>query len=173
MTGPGDGWPWDGDADGDGPGGDGPWSWEAGPDEHLPGPADLPGEAEPPLPELPAGAAGDADPDEPRALPVEAPADWSEPAGWADQPAAAGGPDPFPPALEVDLTPPDGGPWADPDLLGGDDTALPPPSPGDSPAALRADLAAADWDPGADWAALAGSDDPAVRALAALWRPDA
>ena len=50
MTGPGDGWPWDGDADGDGPGGDGPWSWEAGPDEHLPGLADLPQEAEPPLP---------------------------------------------------------------------------------------------------------------------------
>lgn len=172
MSGPGDGWPpsWD-----DHHGGDAPFDWAAGADEHQP--AELP--EEPTLPDhfpdepLDPAVADPADADQPQGLPAEPPADWSDPVGWTDdpQPYAAGGDDPFPPALEVGVSPADGGPWADPDLLGAD-TTLPPPEPaGDAPAALRADLAAADGEPGADWAALRGSDDPAVRTLAAFWQP--
>ncbi len=176
MTGPGDGWPpsWEDGADA------APWDWAPGGEEHAE-PAGLPDE-----PDLSAPAEADhlpdpdravGGPDEPRGLPAEPPADWTtdgEPARWSDQPEApyaAGGDDPFPPALDVGVTPADGGPWADPELLGAD-TPLPPPDPaGDPPAALRADLAAADGEPGADWAALRGSDDPAVRTLAAFWQP--
>jgi hypothetical protein len=172
VTGPGDGWPPSWDDDGAEPGGDPPWSWTPGPEEHLPEPdlepAGLPAEPDPADPAEPPDAAGPA---EPLGLPTEPPADWSDPAGWTDQPHEAGGPDPFPPALAVDVSPTDGGPWADPDLLGAGTPLAPPDPPGDSPAALRADLAAADGDPGADWAALRGSDDPAVRTLAAFWRP--
>lgn len=95
-----------------------------------------------------------------------APSDWldgTDPAGWAD---TAAEPDPFPPALRLDLQPAGGGPWADPGLLG--DRAPDAPA-ADPPEALRADLAAADGDPDADWAALHDSEDPAVRALAARW----
>jgi hypothetical protein len=98
--------------------------------------------------------------------------DWTDPAGWSD---AGAGSDPFPPALELDVLPADGGPWVDPDLLGGPDDWTVDPSgpdlvpPTDPPAALRSDLAAADGDPDAGWDQLHGSDDPAVRALAARW----
>jgi hypothetical protein len=109
------------------------------------------------------------------------PAGWlngTDPAGWAD---TAGETDPFPPVLELDVEPADGGPWADASLLGDGDTpgsadrttdrtadpGTDPPT--DPPEALRADLAAAHGDPQAGWVALHASDDPAVRALAARW----
>lgn len=137
----------------------------------------------------PAGAAasvGAADPDaagpdaaDPDAADPDAGAD-AETAGWSGDGTDAAGWDTgdraevFPPALEVDVVPVDGGPWVDPDLLGAD-----PPDPDgwtadlipptDPPPALLADLAAADGDPAAGWQALLGSDDPAVRALAAHW----
>lgn len=91
--------------------------------------------------------------------------DGTDPAGWV----TAG--ESFPPAIEVDVAPADGGPWVDPELLGADDPApFGVPLPGDPEPALLADLAAADGDPEAGWAAVRGSDDPAVRALAAHWR---
>jgi hypothetical protein len=72
------------------------------------------------------------------------------------------------------MTPADGGPWVDPDLLGdgGPDLLDLDQPTHDTPAALRDDLAAADGDPGADWSALRASDDPAIRTLAAFWQPD-
>jgi hypothetical protein len=182
VTGPGDGWePWDGD--GAEPAAEEPWAWPgSGPGLDAELPVEL---SEPPDPADPADPVDLPDPPEPRNLPAEAAADWSAagdpaggPAGWTD-PAGAGlgesDSDPFPPALAVDVAPADGGPWVDPDLLGdGDpdllDAGAPPHDP---PAALRDDLAAADGDPGADWSALRASDDPAIRALAALWQPDA
>jgi hypothetical protein len=136
--------------------------------------------------------------DEPAGLPEEQPADWSGAGGSWDQdlhdgvetdqadlsggtdPAAwtaAADADPFPAALDVDVQPEDGGPWVDPDLLGGPDhwtadTAGPElVTPVDPPAALLPDLAAADGDPDAGWDALRDSDDPAVRALAQHWNP--
>lgn len=170
MSGPGDGWSPDWD---DPHGGDAPFDWAAGAEEHHP-PAELPEEH--PLPDSLPDDPVDHAPvvaDQPQGLPAEPPADWSEPAGWTDdpQPYAAGGDDPFPPALEVGVSPADGGPWADPDLLGADSTLPPPDEAADPPAALRSDLAAADGEPGADWAALRGSDDPAIRTLATLWQP--
>lgn len=137
---------------------------------------------------------------EPAGLPDEQPADWSvhadDPGAW-DQPnggfhsfdldpgdladdtdpagwTADAGADPFPPALDVDVLPGDGGPWVDPDLLGAPDHwtgAGPEPAPVDPPAALLPDLAAADGDPDAGWDALRDSDDPAVRALTLHWNP--
>lgn len=98
--------------------------------------------------------------------------DRTDPAGWSDAGAES---DPFPPALEVDVLPADGGPWVDPDLLGRPDDWTADPSgpdlvpPTDPPAALLSDLAAADGDPAAGWDELHASDDPAVRALAAHW----
>lgn len=135
---------------------------------------------------------------DPVALPEEQPADWSvhpdDPAAW-DQPNGAFGPfdlgpndlsdgtdpagwtadagaDPFPPALDVDVRPGDGGRWVDPDLLGGPGHRSPPRV--DPPAALLPDLpdlAAADGDPPAGWDALRDTDDPAVRALTLHWNP--
>lgn len=90
--------------------------------------------------------------------------DSTDPAAWTDGADA----DPFPPALDLDVTPADGGPWTDPELIGG--TADWSADPTDPPAALRSDLAAADGDPDAGWAALQDSDDPAVRALATHWQ---
>lgn len=137
---------------------------------------------------------------DPVGLPEEQPADWSvhpdDPAAW-DQPNGAFGPfdldpgdlsdgtdpagwtadagaDPFPPALDVDVQPGDGGPWVHPDLLGGPDhwtASGPEAAPVDPPAALLPDLAAADGDPDAGWDALRDSDDPAVRALTLHWNP--
>jgi hypothetical protein len=98
--------------------------------------------------------------------------DWTDPAGWSDAGAES---DSFPPALELDVLPADGGPWVDPDLLGGPGDWTADPSgpdlvpPTDPPAALLSDLAAADGDPDAGWDEVHGSDDPAVRALAARW----
>lgn len=112
-------------------------------------------------PETPAGWASDGEGPDPAG---------TDPATWA---AAGPGPDPFPPALDLDVTPADGGPWTDPELIGGTgadpdaDTAYAPAEP----AALLSDLSAADGDPDATWQDLADSDDPAVRALAAHWRP--
>lgn len=153
-----------------------------------------------PAPEEP-GPVDPGLPDEPAGLPVEVSVDWSadpdpagevsapagdwatdDPAGWTDDPpddgtdpagwATGGEPEAFPPALDLDLTPADGGPWTDPDLLGGPDapeapTAWSPPT--DGPIALRPDLALAHGDPDASWSALRSSDDPAVRALALRW----
>lgn len=163
--------------------------WEAsGPDAQLSDPAH-PGDpyGSPDHPEPAAGT-------EPAGFPEEQPADWSgaggdvphaepgawdhdpdpgvaidgtDPAGWAD----SAGADPFPPALDVDVQPGDGGPWVDPDLLGTPEhwaAAGPDPEP---PAALLPDLAAADGDPDAGWDTLRDSDDPAVRALAQHWNP--
>jgi hypothetical protein len=99
--------------------------------------------------------------------------DGTDPAGWT---ADTNG-DPFPPALDVDVQPGDGGPWVDPDLLGGPDhwsadTSGPElVTPVDPPAALLPDLAAADGDPDADWDTLRDSDDPATRALTRHWNP--
>jgi hypothetical protein len=96
--------------------------------------------------------------------------DDTDPAGWT----AAAGADPFPPVLDVDVEPADGGPWTDPDLLGGPDRWTAGPdheAPADPPAALLPDLAAADGDPDAGWDALRDSDDPAVRALTRHWNP--
>lgn len=68
---------------------------------------------------------------------------------------------PFPPHLEVDVTPADGQDWVDPDHLG-------EPEPGylagtESPQALLAGLHETE---GAD---PATSDDPAIRSLALFW----
>jgi hypothetical protein len=105
--------------------------------------------------------------------------DWTDPAGWSE---AGAGSDPFPPTLELGVSPADGGPWpadggpwVEPDLLGGPGDRTAGPSgpdlvlPTDPPAALLSDLAAADGDPEAGWDEVHGSDDPAVRALAARW----
>lgn len=123
-------------------------------------------------------AAGPIDGD----LPAAGHADWSDltadPDGGDDpdpgDPAGWGAPaeDPFPPALAVDVTPTDGGPWADPDLLGAEpeDAA---PARTDPPLALLADLSAADGadDGGSgDWTGVEHSDDPAIRSLATYWR---
>jgi hypothetical protein len=107
----------------------------------------------------------------------------AEPAEWAGaelpesvvddpEPGAPGAELPFPPALELDVTPVDGQPWVDPELLGGDHPLEPAgPEPVDPPAALLADLHAADGggDEPASAEALAASDDPAIRALTAYW----
>lgn len=166
-------------------------AWET-PDAHLSepaGPDDPYGSPDHPGPE--AHDAGS----EPVGFPQEQPADWSgsgddvlhsgpgawepdgdpgdgvdgtDPAGWTDTAA-----DPFPPALDVDVQPGDGGPWVDPDLIGGPEWTADaePAPPADPPAALLPDLAAADGDPDAGWDALRDSDDPAVRALAVHWNP--
>jgi hypothetical protein len=166
-----------------------------GPDHHLPDPAGFADHSPPDDPLPPDAPPGDPHdlPTEPAALPAEGaafPSDgppepwadpavehepWSaagldltdagtDPAGWAD----GGDPDPFPPSLELDVTPADGGPWTDPDLLGAGpaDWAA---APADPPSALLPDLATADADPDATWADLQDSDDPAVRALAQHW----
>jgi hypothetical protein len=105
------------------------------------------------------------------------PGDWidgTDPAYWSDADVTG---DPFPPALDLDVHPADGGPWVDPALLGGRDAVAGDPSgtelvsPADPPEALRSDLAAADGNPDADWDTLRDSDDPAVRALANHWTP--
>jgi hypothetical protein len=103
---------------------------------------------------------------------AETTVDTSELAGPA-QPVDA---DPFPAPLGLDVSPSDGQPWVDPDLLGADSPdpdggeLEPPGPPPDPPAALLADLHAADGGDGpAAASALAASDDPAVRALAAFW----
>lgn len=88
--------------------------------------------------------------------------DPTDPAGWS-----APAEDPFPPSLSVDVTPADGGPWADPDLLGSEDTEIPRTDP---PLALLSDLSAADRSGGDDWGTVESSDDPAIRTLAAYWR---
>lgn len=122
--------------------------------------------------EQPADWSGDADPsaEEPQH------ADWSgivDPDGSDDpdptDPAGWGAPaeDPFPPALSLDVDPADGGPWADPDLLGADPGEDPRTDP---PLALLSDLAAADGGDPSDWAGVESSDDPAIRSLAAYWR---
>jgi hypothetical protein len=91
---------------------------------------------------------------------------------------------PFPPLLDLDVTPSDGQAWVDPALaggtgldgaglgdddLGGDVLGVEPSA--DPPAALLADLHAADGggDDAPSLAALATSEDPAIRALAAHW----
>lgn len=173
-------------------------AWEPpGPDTHLPepaGPDDPYGSPDHP------GVAPDAEAgSEPAGFPEEQPADWTgsgdddvlhsgprardhdpdpgvpvdgtDVVGWTD----TAGADPFPPALDVDVQPGDGGPWVDPDLLGGPDswsTGADPAPPADPPAALLPDLAAADGDPDAGWDTLRDSDDPAIRALALHWNPD-
>lgn len=68
------------------------------------------------------------------------------------------------------MQPGDGGPWVDPQLLGGTDHWTAGPDQ-EAPAALLPDLAAADGDPDAGWDALRDPDDPAVRALAQHWNP--
>ena len=88
------------------------------------------------------------------------------------EPVPHGAESPFPPALDLDVTPADGQPWVDPSLLGADHDPGPPlAEPTDPPAALLADLHAADGggDEPASAASLAASDDPAIRALAAYW----
>ena len=121
-------------------------------------------------------------------LPAELPADWSpvdepEHADWSGivdaegggddpdptDPAGWGAPadDPFPPALSLDVEPADGGPWADPDLLGADPGEEPRTDP---PLALLTDLSYADGGDSPDWASVESSDDPAIRALATYWR---
>jgi hypothetical protein len=99
------------------------------------------------------------------------PGDGTDPAGWS----AGAGSDPFPPTLDLDVRPADGGPWVDPALLGGarhwTADAVEPVAPTDPPAALLPDLAAADGDPDAGWDTLRDSDDPAVRALTRHWNP--
>ena len=137
--------------------------------------------------------AGDEDPHDGHGeLPAEQPADWSETpepepahADWSSivdsvdhdggedpdptDPAGWGVPadDPFPPSLSLDVEPADGGPWADPGLLGGDPAEQ---ARTDPPLALLSDLTAADGGDSTDWAAVETSDDPAVRSLAAYWR---
>lgn len=174
------------------PGGEPDWAGLGSePTDHLDQPADdpsgAPGEPEP-------HTADPVEAHEPAGLPEEQPADWSgwdphdepgafhdavpaadpgdlsdgtDPAGWTD----AAGADPFPPALDVDVQPGDGGPWVDPGLLGDPDQSTADPGPVDPPAALLPDLAAADGDPDAGWDTLRDSDDPAVRALTRLWNP--
>lgn len=73
------------------------------------------------------------------------------------------------PRLEVSVTPADGLDWVDPDLLGR--AAMPDVSvPVASAEELLADLQAA-GDGDDTWESAAASDDPAIRALAAHWRP--
>jgi hypothetical protein len=148
---------------------------EPGPDPHTPDapePAGLPAEepadwsvhadSEPGSWDQPHGGQFDPDPGDP--------SDGTDPAGWTADAAA----DPFPPALDVDIEPGDGGPWVDPDLLGGPERwtgSGPELAAVDPPAALLPDLAAADGDPDAGWDALRDSDDPAVRALTLHWNP--
>lgn len=124
-------------------------------------------------------------------LPAEQPADWSadplpepEHADWSGivdgdpgddpdptDPAGWGAPeeDPFPPALALEVEPADGGPWADPDLLGGEPGDFGEPVT-DPPLALLSDLSYADGGDAPDWASVESSDDPAIRSLAAYWR---
>lgn len=162
--------------------------------EHDPGPVEdaVPADPEP-------GGPGHVElPDEPAGLPPEVSVDWSadpdpatgvtdaatdwapddgtDSAGWAADDgtdpsswAAAGEPEAFPPTLDMDVTPADGGPWTDPDLLGGSEESSAWTPPTDGPVALRPDLALADGDPDATWSSLRSSDDPAVRALALRW----
>lgn len=132
-------------------------------------PAHLPAEADPDLPAADLWSADLSGPDagaDPSADPSAdgtGPPDGTDPASWTDGTE----PDPFPPALDLDVTPADGGPWTDPDLIGGtDDWSA---APLDPPSALLPDLAAADGDPTAGWQSLHDSDDPAVRALATHW----
>jgi hypothetical protein len=100
--------------------------------------------------------------------------DGTDPARWSDLDGTG---DPFPPALDIDVHPADGGPWVDPALLGDPAAVAGDPSgaglvpPADPPEALLSDLAAADGNPDAGWEALQDSDDPAVRALATHWTP--
>ncbi|HEV7653287.1 MAG TPA: hypothetical protein VGP36_00920 [Mycobacteriales bacterium] len=181
---------WDGHDHGPGHDHD-PSGWEAPEPTGFDGHAEEPGTVDDPYGHE-VGSAGPyepaaADPDEPAGLPPEAPADWSatplhdglpaadpgdridgtDPAGWTDATAES---DPFPPALDMDVGPADGGPWVDPDLLGGSGSLGDPAAgPADPPEALLSDLAAADGNPDADWSALADSDDPAVRALTRHW----
>jgi hypothetical protein len=68
---------------------------------------------------------------------------------------------PFPPHLEVDVTPADGQDWVDPEHLGEPEPAFLAGT--DSPQALLAGLHESE---GAD---PTGSDDPAIRALALFW----
>lgn len=195
MTGPGEGWE----------PGEPPSGWDLAPTDagNPPDwPAELPDPDDPAEPAADGSSAVAGAPelpaDRPSDLPAEPPVDWSasppdaaaegvpadgagddragdgtDPAAWGSSEAA----DPFPPALEVDVAPTDGGPWVDPDLLGAagadgaDWSGTDPTPPTDPPSALLADLAAADGaDPAADWPALAASDDPAVSALARFWR---
>jgi hypothetical protein len=95
--------------------------------------------------------------------------DATDPAGWSDP--GAEGADPFPPALDMDVTPAVDGPWVDPGLLGEPDdwAGADPAGPADPPEAILPDLAAADGNPDADWSALRDSEDPAVRALTTHW----
>lgn len=75
------------------------------------------------------------------------------------------------PRLEASVTPTDGLDWADPGLLG--DVPVPAVAMPRAPAAeLLADLQAM-GDGDETWESAARSDDPAVRALAAHWHPDA
>lgn len=133
-----------------------------GPDSGLPGPGGLPDFGDP---ADPGGLADSGDPADHGDLGDAG--DPADPAAWAD--GTGIGADPFPPALDMDVTPADGGPWTDPELIGGgtDDWSADPVT--DPPAALLPDLAAADGDPDASWESLHDSDDPAVRALAAHW----
>lgn len=87
-----------------------------------------------------------------------------------------------PPMLEVSISPADGQDWVDPGLLGGaagdagdvGDLGPEPAALYAAPDDLLSSLHAAEGsDTGADWDSLAGSDDPAVRALAEFWRPQA
>lgn len=92
------------------------------------------------------------------------------------EPAPSHDDDSFPPHLEVSIMPTDGRDWVDPALLGADlDTDLghePSAAPYALPEELLGALHAADGSGGEpSWESLRASDDPAIRALAALWHP--
>lgn len=80
---------------------------------------------------------------------------------------------PYPPHLDVAITPTDGQEWVDPGLLGDDHLEAEPVSHLASPEELLGslhDAAGSDGEP--SWEAAHNSEDPAIRSLAAFWHPE-
>jgi hypothetical protein len=87
--------------------------------------------------------------------------------------AEPAGDEPYPPHLDVAITPTDGQEWVDPSLLGDDHLEAEPVSHLASPEELLGslhDAAGSDGEP--SWDAAHNSEDPAIRSLAAFWHPD-
>lgn len=87
--------------------------------------------------------------------------------------AEPAGDEPYPPHLDVAITPADGQEWVDPSLLGDDHLEAEPVSHLASPEELLGSLHEASGSDGEpSWEAAHNSDDPAIRSLAAFWHPE-